>query len=153
MSVRSALLVAAAVLGATGCPGGSARLDLPPDVRYGVDPCDRCGMIVSDERFASAYVSSAGATRRFDDLGCMTSFLVEQPEAVGVVWVHDQESRAWLRAPQATYVRTTSIKTPMGTGIVAVASATRAQVLAERERGQLLDFDALRALGATIWER
>lgn len=153
MSLRAALLLLAPLLAAVGCPGRSAPLDLPPDVRYGVDPCDRCGMIISDERFAAAYVGSAGVSRRFDDLGCMTSFLVEQPEAVSVVWVHDEESRAWLRGPQATYVRTTSIITPMGTGIVAVASEARARALAERDKGQLLDFEALRGLGATVWSR
>ena len=153
MNLRSALLLLAPLLAAVGCPGRSAPLDLPPDVRYGVDPCDRCGMIVSDERFAAAYVTSTGVTRRFDDLGCMTSFLVEQPEAVSALWVHDEESRAWLRGPQATFVRTTSIITPMGTGIVAVASATRAQALAEREKGQVLDLESFRALGGVVWRR
>ncbi len=153
MSLRSALLLLSPLLVAVGCPGRSAPLDLPPDVRYGVDPCYRCGMIVSDERFAAAYVTSAGATRRFDDLGCLTSFLVEQPEAVSAFWVHDEESRAWLRGPQATFVRTSSIITPMGTGIIAVASATRARALAEREKGQLLDLEALRGLGVEVWRR
>ena len=81
---RTLVLVSAALL-VVGCPAPSQPLDAPPDVRYAVDPCDRCQMIVSEERFAAAYVTPAGDTRRFDDLGCLTAFLQERPEDVAQV--------------------------------------------------------------------
>ena len=45
----------------------------PPTVRYGQDPCAGCGMIISDDRFAAAWVDPAGeaAPRLFDDGGGM----------------------------------------------------------------------------------
>jgi copper chaperone NosL len=133
-----------------GCPGEGPRQDVPPDMSYGVDPCDRCVMIVSEERFAAAYVTPAGDVRRFDDLGCLTAFLVERPEEVAEVWVHDHETRAWVRGRQAWFARTESI-TPMGTGIVAVSDEARARTLVSPARGDVLGYDAFRALGSGAW--
>lgn len=143
-SVRIASLVL--LLSLVGCPGEAPRADVPPDMSYGVDPCDRCAMIVSEERFAAAYVTPAGEVRRFDDLGCLTAFLVERPEQVAETWVHDQASRAWLRGRQAWFARTATI-TPMGTGLVAVSDEAAAKALVAGARGEALTFDAFRALG------
>lgn len=142
---RPLALLAALVL--AGCPAPRQPLDAPPDVRYAVDPCDRCQMIVSEERFASAYVTPAGEVRRFDDLGCLTAFLRERPEQVGEVWVHDHEGKGWLRGREATFVRAPGVKTPMGTGLVAAAEAARAAALAGRTNGETLGWDAFVALG------
>lgn len=148
MSLRVASLLL--VLAFVGCPGEARRADVPPDMSYGVDPCDRCVMIVSEERFAAAYVTPAGDVRRFDDLGCLTAFLVERPEEVAEVWVHDHESRAWVRGRQATFARIQGLITPMGTGIVATGDEAAARALAGA-RGEVLTFDAFRALGPGAW--
>lgn len=129
------------VLLLAGCPAPAQPLDAPPDVRYAVDPCDRCQMIVSEERFAAAYVTPAGETRRFDDLGCLTAFLQERPEEVAQAWAHDHETRAWVRAQEATFVRAPGVITPMGTGLVAA-----------RTNGQALSYEALVALGPGAFE-
>lgn len=129
-----------------GCPGEAPRADAPPDVRYGVDPCDRCAMIVSEERFAAAYVTPSGEARRFDDLGCLTAFLVERPEPVAEVWVHDDDSRAWARGREAWFARSPTLITPMGTGLIAVRDEARA-----RARGEPLSFDQLKGLGPRAW--
>lgn len=138
-------LVAVSLL--AGCPAPTQPLDAPPDVRYAVDPCDRCQMIVSEERFAAAYVTPAGETRRFDDLGCLTAFLQERPEEVAQAWAHDHETRAWVRAAEATFVRAPGVITPMGTGLVAAADRARADALAARTSGQALTYEAFLALG------
>lgn len=148
---RSTLLAALLAALLSGCPAPVASPDAPPDVRYAVDPCDRCQMIISEERFAAAYVTPAGETRRFDDLGCLTAFLRERPEAAAEVWVHDHETRAWLRGREATFVRAPSVITPMGTGLVAAADRSRAVALAERSAGEVLDHEAFLALGPGAW--
>ncbi|MCW8140265.1 MAG: nitrous oxide reductase accessory protein NosL [Planctomycetota bacterium] len=149
MRLSSSLI--ALTLALAGCPGGGARQDGPPDVRYGVDPCDRCQMIVSEERFAAAYLTPSGAARRFDDLGCLTAHPQERAELVAEVWVHDQETRAWLRGRDAWLVRAPDLITPMGTGLVAVSDEARARALAARAGGELLTFDAFMALGPRAW--
>src|SRR5690606_1645383 len=129
---RSTLLAALVAVLLAGCPAPVASPDAPPDVRYAVDPCDRCQMIVHEERFAAAYATPAGEVRRFDDLGCLTAFLQERPEDVAEVWTHDHESRAWLRGREAVFVRAPGVITPMGTGLVAAGDRARADALAAR---------------------
>lgn len=134
-----------------GCPAGGPPEGGPPDVRYAVDPCDRCQMIVSEERFAAAYVTPTREVRRFDDLGCLTAFLQERPEDVAEVWVHDHEAKGWLRGREATYVRAPGVITPMGSGLLAAADAARAGALAERAGGEVLAYDAFLSLGPAAW--
>lgn len=130
-------LAAALVFAAAGC-GGSAPAGKPPEIRYGVDACDRCGMIISEARFAAAYVTDDGAVRRFDDVGEMLAYHATLGEPVAAYWVHDYESAEWLRADAAWYVEAPGIVTPMGHGVVAVASRDRAQALAGERGGMAL---------------
>ncbi|MCO5172493.1 MAG: nitrous oxide reductase accessory protein NosL [Planctomycetes bacterium] len=149
--MRLTLFVVALPLLLAGCPGGGGRPDGPPDVRYGVDPCDRCQMIISEERFAAAYVTPSGEVRRFDDLGCLTAHPQERAERADEVWVHDHETRAWLRGREAHIVRAPGLITPMGTGLVAAADEARARALVERTGGEALSFEAFMALGPRAW--
>ena len=127
-----------------GC-ASAAPLDQPPDIRYGEDICDQCGMIISEARFAAAYVTSQGEVRRFDDIGGMLRFHLERSEDVAVFWVHDYETEAWVRADQATFVMDEELYTPMGFGIVAFSEPQRAQRLAAERQGRLFTFEELMA--------
>ncbi|UCC51087.1 MAG: hypothetical protein JSV68_18550, partial [Anaerolineaceae bacterium] len=49
-----------------GC-GQTTNLEEPPQIVYGQDVCERCGMIISEEKFAAAYWTAGGEARRFDD--------------------------------------------------------------------------------------
>ena len=100
---------------------------------------------------AAAYVTPTGEARRFDDLGCLTAHLVEQPEPVAEVWVHDDDGRGWLRGAGAWYVKTGTVMTPMGTGLVAVKDEAAARALAARARGEAMTYEAFRALGPRAW--
>ncbi len=128
-----------------GCAGPSVQLDKPPDIRYGEDMCDQCRMIISEARFAAAYVTSSGEVRRFDDIGGMLRFRAEHNEDVAVYWVHDYETEEWLKADQAYFVVSDGVQTPMGFGIVALGDRQRAQRLAEEKQGKVLTFEELLA--------
>lgn len=102
----------------------------PPEIVYGQDVCDNCNMIISEEKFAAAYWTADGEARRFDDLGEMLSYMQSNPEEIASTWVHDVNSAEWLPAEEAFFVMNAGLTTPMGTGIVAVATETEAQALA-----------------------
>ena len=125
------------------CAG--ADLDAPPEILYGADVCDRCNMIISEARFAAAYVTDAGDVRRFDDIGGMFAYDAEHGEDVHAFWVHDYDSAAWLRADEAAFVVSERINSPMAFGIAAFESQAAADSFAAEENGALLDFEALRA--------
>lgn len=119
----------------------------PPAIVYGEDVCDQCNMVISEERFAAAtLVDEDGipAPRRFDDIGDMLAYHADHPELrVRRWWVHDYDSREWLDAAAATYVRTPNLRTPMGHGIAAFAAAAAAKAFAASEAGTVITWAQL----------
>jgi len=88
---------------AVGCRT-AVNTEAPPEIVYGEDVCDRCNMIVSEARFASAYWTTEGDARRFDDIGGMLAHYQETQEDVATFWVHDYASGEWLNAQNAFFV-------------------------------------------------
>jgi nitrous oxide reductase accessory protein NosL len=117
----------------------------PPAIHYGEDICALCGMIVSEESYAAAYVTHDGHAHTFDDIGDMVqSYLKqEEPERISALFVHDYESRGWIRAETSLYVLSPELHTPMLSGLIALASSEKAQALANELPGQMLTFDEL----------
>ncbi len=101
------------------------------EVKWDRDTCERCGMVLSDRRFAAQLRGGPkDASFKFDDIGCAVFWLKAQPwggDAATRIWVTDVASRGdgvqWLDARRAQYAggRTS----PMGYnfGAVAVAQA------------------------------
>lgn len=121
-------LLTLAVVGATGAAAAPALWAFlapaddagPPVIRYGVDRCQACGMLIADARFAAA-ARVDRHVRRYDDIGCLLRDAGEALAAGGAVaWVHDLLSERWLDAARAWYVRS-SLQTPMGSGLAAYA--------------------------------
>lgn len=140
-----ALLIALALLftALTACRS-AVDLDSPPDIRYGEDVCDHCGMIISEARFAAGYITAEGETRRFDDIGNMVAYHLEMGEDVTVFWVHDYETAVWLRADEAILAYVEGLITPMGSGLVAFTNPDAAAE-AVAAGGDLMDFPTLLA--------
>ena len=113
--------------------------DEPPDIRYGEDSCERCLMIINEARFAAAYLTDAGETRLFDDIGGMVAYNDEISEDVAVFWVHDFDTEEWLKAEEAFYVESQQ-QTPMGFGVIAFAEQQRADQWATENDGLMLSF-------------
>lgn len=123
-----------AVLLGTACAGGTG----PPELVLDRSACDRCGMLISEPRFAAAYRVGRQAAV-FDDIGCLLDALDEvgsndDPE----VWFLDSRER-WLTPSETVFVRSAALETPMGGGIVAVADRAEASALATRAGGRVID--------------
>ncbi|MBK8431978.1 MAG: nitrous oxide reductase accessory protein NosL [Chloroflexi bacterium] len=125
--------------------GRAPDLETPPEIVYGEDVCVECGMIISDPRFAAAYVTSAGDARLFDDIGDMLVYDQRMGEAVHAYWVHDLHSEAWARAETATFVTQSNLNTPMGWGIVAFATAEDARLYVQASGGMMTTLAELQA--------
>jgi copper chaperone NosL len=122
--------IAAAILvllaGCGGEPAGG-----PPEIRYGLEECGYCRMIVSEEQHAAAIVDAAGTATPFDDAGCLVDYLRERATAPEQVWVHDHAGGGWIDAEAAWFVRAPRETTPMASGLVAFASRSQADAYAE----------------------
>ncbi|MFO1427491.1 MAG: hypothetical protein U1F11_11085 [Steroidobacteraceae bacterium] len=134
-----AALPAAVLLPA--CGGGPAQGGGPAPIRWDRETCTRCGMVLSDRRFAVQV--EGGATPghwNFDDIGCALDWIEARSWAPGAprdIWVADLDSRGsaihWLDARRAHFLAGRS--SPMGYDYGARETA---------EPGSI-DFEALRA--------
>lgn len=117
--LRIALLAAMFL---SSCVSGEIR---PVDIDAG-DMCSFCRMAISERQFAAEIIETGGEVHKFDDIGCMLRY----KEAAGnkldpaATFVTDHDSKNWIRAEDAFFVRSSSIKTPMASGIAAYSSAT-----------------------------
>lgn len=122
-------LALASALAFSACARSSGG---PPSIRYGRDACARCGMIVSEERFASGYVGVDGETVAFDDLGELLAAVSENPALAAKSYVHDARDGRWLRASEAVFAKLSGLATPMGSGYAAFSSEAEAEDYARR---------------------
>jgi len=99
-------------------------------------------MIINEARYAAAYVTDDGETRRFDDIGGLVAYTQEVTEDVAVYWVHDFDTEEWLKGDAAIYV-TSDLATPMGFGIVAFTDPDRAEAWAAEKGGMVMTFTEL----------
>lgn len=134
--------------------GGKVDPNTPPEIVYGEDICDQCGMIISDERFAAAAVVEVAENdyeqRLFDDIGGMFRYAAEHPELnFATFFVHDYNSKEWIDAREAHFVLADELHTPMGYGVAACSRQAEATALAEAWSGKVVSFmEAQMALGA-----
>lgn len=149
------ILFAFLILLLSACGGASVDPNTPPEIVYGEDVCDQCGMIISDERFAAALVVEKAANDfeylLFDDAGEMFAFVAADKGQTKIAswYVHDYNSREWLDAQVAWFVLAESLQTPMGFGVAACAHEPEAQSLAQEWGGEVLTFaQAAERLGA-----
>jgi copper chaperone NosL len=126
-------LAVAVALAISACARSSGG---PPEIHYGRDACARCGMIVSEERFASGYVAPGGETVAFDDLGEFLALVSMDSALAAKSYVHDAQDGRWLRATQAVFVKLPGLATPMGSGYAAFSSEAGAREFARRRGTQ-----------------
>ncbi len=134
--------VAVSILG--GCR--SDANDGPPDIRLGDSVCAECGMIISDERFATATVVVGDRGNEplvFDDFNCQIIFESKHGD-LSIVdrWSRDHGTLVWLHTVDAWFVRSSQLRTPMASGMAVFASKADAEAFAEPIEGDVLEFDA-----------
>lgn len=134
-------LLVGLALALVACGGAANSEPTPPAIHYGEDICVLCGMIISEEGHAAAYVTQDGHGHTFDDIGDMVQAHLESQEEVLALFVHDYENEAWIRAETAHFVLSDQVTTPMASGLVALASSQKAQAVAVELQGQVLTFD------------
>jgi copper chaperone NosL len=141
------LLLSLLLLTITACGSKASAEPAPPTIHYGEDVCEFCNMIINEERHAAAYITKDGEGHIFDEVGNMMQGLLKNHDIseITAFFVHDYEQQNWLRAETAYYVRSPKISTPMGSGLVALASSEQAEALAAEVQGQVFTFEEILA--------
>ena len=122
----------------------------PVDIHYGQDICERCKMIISEEKFSSQIVLSNGDVYNFDDIGGMLVYISENkinPERERI-YVKDFDTNKWLTSDEAVYIRLEKLNTPMNFGIIAVSGKNSVKEIKSKYDGEFLGkfSDALELL-------
>ena len=125
--------------------GAKGPSEDPPEIAYGRDVCEACGMIIDDARYAASYVTTTGEVRKFESIEDMVTHHQENEEEVFIFWVHDYDTEEWVRADEAFFIQSDNIQSPMGGGLIAAASETHANRLADVWHGSVLTFTELMA--------
>ena len=118
----------------------------PPEIAYGHDLCEACGMLIDQPHMAAATLGTDGRPYKFDEIGDMIQFHAEHPTVQVQAWfVHDYKSEGWLRAEGGFFVYSPELQTPMGHGLAAFETETDALAFAEQWQTDVLSFDEARA--------
>jgi copper chaperone NosL len=98
----------------------------PAELDPSNEQCRFCRMAVSDPRSAAQITAPSEEPLFFDDIGCLKSYLEEGPSlsAGATAYVADHRTKEWVSAASALYVRSPSVETPMGSGLLAYADAS-----------------------------
>lgn len=106
-------------------------------------------MLVSEDRCSSALLVDDRGRRDYlfyDDIGCMLDSERDgsSPQVLER-YVHDYNTRQWVRAEEATFVfaHPKQLHTPMGSGMVAFATETNAKQSAAQLNAMVLSFTDL----------
>lgn len=78
-------------------------------------------MAISEKQFAAEIIKNDETVLKFDDIKCMLRYQErsEDKQKLAATFVTDYVSKEWIKAEDAFYVRSETIKTPMGGGIIA----------------------------------
>lgn len=121
------------VLAAAWLAPACGELARPAELDTAGESCASCRMAVSSVRTAGQIAAPGAEPLFFDDLGCLRDYLTAgRPVArSAAAYVADHRTGEWILARSAVYAEVPSLATPMGSHLVAHASA------ASRERDQL----------------
>lgn len=101
----------------------------PEAFSAGKDACGFCKMTISDTRFGGELITSKGKIFKFDDLGCMLTYL----KATGdtkyskTLVINHNTPNTFLDADKASYVIDPLLKSPMGSNAAAFSTMEEAK--------------------------
>lgn len=115
----------------------------PAQMHYDSDECAHCKMMITDPHFASQIVTDKGKAIKFDAIECMAVYHRQhRGELKGAkLWVNNYENPGqWLPAPEATFVKSEVINSPMAASLLAVPSAKEAKGHIRDKPGIMLNW-------------
>jgi copper chaperone NosL len=106
------------------------------------DMCAHCKMALSERQYAAEFITSDGTDYKFDDLGCLADYVAAHRQQVerAVFYVTDYETKRWLKAEEAYFVKSEKFRTPMQGGMVAYQQKAQAEQAAAAQQGHLLTW-------------
>lgn len=121
---------------------GSTTLE-PVEIQVNVDSCATCNMGIQDEQASAQTLEKDGTPNKFDDIGCMVTYIQKNKDQIEIGYVHDHLSKEWIEFDTAFFVQSSEIETPMSYGIIAFSSESAAKEWQETNGGDVYSKDSL----------
>lgn len=117
----------------------------PEPIKLNKDNCSFCKMSISHVQFGAELITAKGRVEKFDDIHCMLAYMREKKTTAGDrFFVSDYSApHALLPTKNLIFVKSESIKSPMGGGIAAFGNKTEAEVLQKEKKGEILTWEEL----------
>jgi copper chaperone NosL len=116
----------------------------PQPVHVGAEECAHCRMLISERRWAAQLLTTRGRAINFDSIECLAAWVrTAGTDAADVhsLWVTDAlEGDGWVNVDDAAFLRSPSLRTPMGGGLAAYSSAARAREQQAQLGGAVLSW-------------
>lgn len=117
----------------------------PPTIMLGDSTCNECGMIISDERFATSTIMQSDRGRvalLFDDFNCQQIFERKSTELnITNRWSRDYSSLEWAETNAGWFVKSSQIRSPMASGKAFFQHRSDAEALSYSISGDIVDFE------------
>ena len=115
----------------------------PGPLRYGVDACADCRMVVTRPGFGGELRDADGRLTAYDDVGCLLRAMLKRHGAMSEAWVEDHAGGGLVSLLTAHLVRSARADTPMGSGLVAFRDAAAADAFATETGGARVALEEL----------
>lgn len=125
----------------------------PQPIALGHESCSYCRMMISDQEFGSQILNKQGRAIMFDSVECMAAFDVKDDgENLHSKWVPDfLDPEQWIRADEAVYLQSETLRSPMGLYLTAHATREKADEIRQEYGGELLSYNQVRQLVQREW--
>jgi copper chaperone NosL len=127
-------IIAVVALSIIFFPSASAGTG-PVPIAHGRDACARCRMHIGEPGFAGEMRDVKGELTKYDDVGCLLIAMWKKHREVPGIWVEAHDSHRMVPLLRASLVVDSSVRTPMGYGIIAFEEPSRAADFAAKNRG------------------
>lgn len=121
--------------------------DQPVAINYNTDACDYCKMTIVDPKFACELKTEHGKAYKFDDLGCLASYVKEgNPNGAKVKTYfisHFLPNHSLIKSEALHYIKSDVIASPMGGGIAAFTSEDSAKIYKEYYHAENISWDSI----------
>jgi len=144
-SIIKSLIIIAFLI--TGCE------PKPQPINLGSDQCAYCRMMITEQEFGSQILNTQGRSFKFDSVECMAAYdLTEDGENMHSKWVPDFLNRDnWLRAEDAVYLHSETLRSPMGMYLTAYSSREDAGQMKAEYGGEIVDYLKVREIVRSEW--
>ena len=126
----------------------------PQPIQFGSYQGDYCRMMITEPQFASQILNNQGRSFKFDSIECMAAYALtaDEPDNIHSHWVPNFENPdEWLRAEDAYFLHSETLRSPMGLYLTAYADQETAEEYRQEYRGEIVSWNEVKEIVQTEW--